>query len=474
MTKITLNDVTNLNTSSAAATINANNAVIVSALDNTLSRNGAAPNAMESDLDMNGNDILNAGTIHFQNYSLDGIDFQGLINEANAAAVASSSSATSAATSASNASSSATAAASSATSAATSAANAAASSLAVFTAAAQDNTVDDSDELLYLTSSTPKRARLDGLVSSIFKTARTIPNIIAEAASFKWKNTGGFTESVDATALTANRTITLPDKDVNLGAVYASPVPYMKWGLLPENIDSTHMWFFNGAMTSPGGTATDIYAVQDPLGHSVIDLNTNGAGGLDTGNLASIANSTLYAYVIVHNTNLPANNKILMSKQLSAGSVTLPANFTKAVRIPVAFFYNSTFGLRPFHVVGGQPWGIMYSDVDTGGTMNLATSNATAGTGNYADLDASLWVPNNARWLELMTYINSSTGTGDILASTPGIADNRRIGTVSIANTDTVIHWKQRCSSVSVFQLQVPLNIQHSTVVLGYHMSDDC
>lgn len=58
--KITLSTVgTVLDTSTAAATINANNAIIVAGMDNTLSRNGTAPNQMQAPIDMNSNRILN-------------------------------------------------------------------------------------------------------------------------------------------------------------------------------------------------------------------------------------------------------------------------------------------------------------------------------------------------------------------------------------------------------------------------------
>ncbi|SRR6266576_2419677 len=59
MSKITLGDVTNLQTSSAAITINNNSDTIETAFDNTLSRDGTAPNQMQSDLDMNSNKIIN-------------------------------------------------------------------------------------------------------------------------------------------------------------------------------------------------------------------------------------------------------------------------------------------------------------------------------------------------------------------------------------------------------------------------------
>lgn len=61
--KLALTDLVSLtNEVSALAAINNNNAAIETALDNTLSRDGSAPNTMEADLDMNSNKILNAAT----------------------------------------------------------------------------------------------------------------------------------------------------------------------------------------------------------------------------------------------------------------------------------------------------------------------------------------------------------------------------------------------------------------------------
>lgn len=62
MAKAVLNDLVNLENTSAVATINANNAVIETAFDNTLSRNGVFPNQMEATLDMNSNPIINLPT----------------------------------------------------------------------------------------------------------------------------------------------------------------------------------------------------------------------------------------------------------------------------------------------------------------------------------------------------------------------------------------------------------------------------
>lgn len=60
MTKITLNNVGSLiDATTAQTTINNNNSTVVTAFDNTLSRNGAAPNTMQAPLDMNSNQIIN-------------------------------------------------------------------------------------------------------------------------------------------------------------------------------------------------------------------------------------------------------------------------------------------------------------------------------------------------------------------------------------------------------------------------------
>lgn len=70
MTKLTLADLANLNNPTSAVTsINANNALIEAALENTLSLDGTSPNAMNANLDMNNFIILNARDI-FSNITL--------------------------------------------------------------------------------------------------------------------------------------------------------------------------------------------------------------------------------------------------------------------------------------------------------------------------------------------------------------------------------------------------------------------
>ena len=68
----TLTDVTSLTNSSAINTLNQNWDTIQESFDNTLSLDGSTPNAMNADLDLNGNALLNVGTIDVANLTLDG------------------------------------------------------------------------------------------------------------------------------------------------------------------------------------------------------------------------------------------------------------------------------------------------------------------------------------------------------------------------------------------------------------------
>ena len=65
---------------------NTNFTNIQEAFDNTLSRDGSAPNAMNADLDMNSNDINNVGTLNVETIILDGTDLSDLSNAAAEAA----------------------------------------------------------------------------------------------------------------------------------------------------------------------------------------------------------------------------------------------------------------------------------------------------------------------------------------------------------------------------------------------------
>lgn len=81
MAKILLDDLSNIsgNETSAVATINENSDAIETAIENTLSRDGTSPNAMNADFDMNSYDILNVGNIDTTTLYVGGVDVHSIV-----------------------------------------------------------------------------------------------------------------------------------------------------------------------------------------------------------------------------------------------------------------------------------------------------------------------------------------------------------------------------------------------------------
>lgn len=79
MSKIELENLTNITGQEATAlqTINDNYSLIEEAIENTFSLDGTAPNTVNTDIDLNGNDILNAGVVGVDTLFLDGVLTKG-------------------------------------------------------------------------------------------------------------------------------------------------------------------------------------------------------------------------------------------------------------------------------------------------------------------------------------------------------------------------------------------------------------
>ena len=80
MSKLVLNDVAA--GSGGQATINTNNQATEIAVENTLSRDGTAPNMMGADIDMNGHCLLNVGCVT-EGPSVNSIDIQTFATPGN-------------------------------------------------------------------------------------------------------------------------------------------------------------------------------------------------------------------------------------------------------------------------------------------------------------------------------------------------------------------------------------------------------
>lgn len=85
MPKLILSDITNISgqESNALATLNQNWDRIETALENTFSRDGTSPNTLQTDIDLNENDILNGGNADFASLSINGVAISGADDIAN-------------------------------------------------------------------------------------------------------------------------------------------------------------------------------------------------------------------------------------------------------------------------------------------------------------------------------------------------------------------------------------------------------
>jgi hypothetical protein len=83
MAKLVLDDVTTTGDDliTLMNLVNANNALIETALENTLSRDGTTPNFMDANFDMNGYDILNVGNLWFVPGGGDNLAYYNVCNQ---------------------------------------------------------------------------------------------------------------------------------------------------------------------------------------------------------------------------------------------------------------------------------------------------------------------------------------------------------------------------------------------------------
>ena len=169
----------------STTTLNSNFEALREGFDNTLSLDGSTPNAMQADLDLNGNDIINAGSI-----LVDGDDLlaltQASLTAAQAAQTAAELAETNAETSETNAATSASSASTSASNAATSASQAASSAVAASgsaTAAAASVVAAESAEVGAETAETNAAASAAAASTSATNAATSATNAASSATA---------------------------------------------------------------------------------------------------------------------------------------------------------------------------------------------------------------------------------------------------------------------------------------------------
>lgn len=255
MTKIVLEDLASIqNDPTAVDTLNDNFDKIVVAFENTLSRNGQTPNQMESNLDMNGNRILNLPRPMYNNeparlkdignayqYAEDAKHWaevsEGFSEDSEQAAIASAASAVDADDFAQAASASASNAATSETNAATSAANALTSENNAKTS--EDN-AKDSEDAAALSESNAAGSASDA--SGYASAAAT------SAANALTSENNAATSETNAGISETNAAQSLSDfQDEYLGPLASDPVGSYSEGTLYWNTTTNALMIYDGA-----------------------------------------------------------------------------------------------------------------------------------------------------------------------------------------------------------------------------------
>lgn len=209
-------------------------------------------------------------------------------------------------------------------------------------AATSDDTFDDTDELVYLTGSDVKRGTLTGLLSSIFKTARTIANAQFASASFKLFNAAGTPRALtfNTAALTEDRVVTFPDRNMDFTTfrpwVELAPAPTtsgtaVDWTSIPAGVTDVELWFQGVSLNG-----NDSMLLQLGSGGAVQTTGYVGASlnlGPRTDGFGLFSNVGVYSFAGVWRLHRTSGNTWIASQMLAelaaggfpvgAGSVSL-------------------------------------------------------------------------------------------------------------------------------------------------------
>lgn len=179
------------------------------------------------------------------------------------------------------------------------------------------------------------------------------------------------------------------------------------FGLEPEKLSGTQLNLQPGAAADT--TGTEILSTSTALS---IDLTASGALGLDTG---TISNGTAY-YVYLLKKTVDGSLSALVSASITTGGVTLPTGYTLHRKLPWGFVYRTaagwgaTTGIPDFHLTHWpKPFTSFTAFQNASPFQALAAGAATS----FTDVDLSLWVPDNARYVKIrcaVAYV-SSAGT---------------------------------------------------------------
>ncbi len=235
------------------------------------------------------------------------------------------------------------------------------------------------------------------------------------------------------------------------------------FGLEPNKLETNIIRLSAGSMSAFDGAYTVDWFTNPPI----IDLNYNGAWGLDVG---TPSNGDLFLYLIKN--SIDDTGAFIASKSKFQGGVVVPTDYTIDRKFPWGVVYNSSWDGIPNHHISHWPSpSIDYTDWETTPEWQALTSGKAT---DWTDIDLSPWIPDNCRLAKIYIcakYIQGATSF--YLRSYPAQTNGQRVASVSSASVYSDKLWEIRTSSTRKIQYKANnANSEMSVFVRGYNQTE--
>lgn len=225
------------------------------------------------------------------------------------------------------------------------------------------------------------------------------------------------------------------------------------------------------------GHCTDFYgrAIMDFPIQKQINLAVNGLWGYDAG--TPIDGSELYIYLLT--TSEYASYGFICSKSKYESDVVCPLGYSVARKLPWGVMYKNAWdGIPNFHLSHWPMPEIRLTDAEYSSLwmpLTGAKSPVVSGVPQWATLDLSTFIPDNARMAEIAFEVRYSSGAAGsaFIRSYGGQSTGLLIGSGTPTNTAPGMkQWSIRIDSSRCLQYKTTGDITLYAIVLGYSMTE--
>lgn len=257
--------------------------------------------------------------------------------------------------------------------------------------------------------------------------------------------------------------------DTHAGSAAAYPTTLI--GLAPYWTAVSSVTFATGACADSTNTVMIKYTTT-----TVVNLSTNGAGGLDTG---SLVNGTAYYYYALADSTNTSHTIIGSTSQTYGGiSYTNLAAYVGGyvVKLPFSQVYH-TGGFLDFRIEDwpGLTAKIFFDDFDSGGAFDVVTG--VVGTGSFVSTDVYTtkpFVPASCRQVYLQYILESTGSAGDLYFKLgAGSANTQYVASVpATSGARATGEWEMTITSSGAFQYKAATGTKVTIRIRGYRQSE--